>query len=90
MADVDPGAWNGKDIIGVIREDTPCLIVGISSHIISDFDEAYDEGTHTVTAIRNSNNLRADFYRAGADLVWAKPVPKDALKQIYDIMPIEF
>lgn len=90
MADVDPGAWNGKDIIEVIREDTPCLIVGISSHIISDFDEAYDEGTHTVTAIRNSNNLRADFYRAGADLVWAKPVPKDAWKQIYDIMPIEF
>lgn len=90
MADVDPGAWNGKDIIEVIREDTPCLIVGISSHIISDYDEAYDEGTHTVSAIRTSNSLRADFYRAGADLVWPKPVPKDAWQQIYDVMPIEF
>ncbi len=90
MADVDPGAWNGKDIIEVIREDTPCLIVGISSHIISDYDEAFDEGTHTVSAIRTSNTLRADFYRAGADLVWPKPVPKDAWQQIYDVMPIEF
>ena len=90
MIDVDPGAWNGKDIIEVIREDTPCLIIGISNLIISDYDEAYDEGTHTVNAIRMSNNLRADFFRAGADLVWPKPVPKDAWQQLYDVMPLEF
>merc|ERR1711871_842647 len=90
MTDVDPGAWNGKDIIEVIREDTPCLIIGISNLIISDYDEAYDEGTHTVSAIRMSNTLRAAFFRAGAGLVWPKPVPKDAWQQLYDVMPLEF
>jgi CheY-like chemotaxis protein len=88
--DLDPNAWNGKDIIEVIREDTPCLIIGISGLIISDFDEAYDEHTHTVSAIQASNQLRAELVRAGADLVWAKPLPHDAWEQIYHNMPLEF
>ena len=90
MSDIDPSLWNGRDIIEVIREDTPCLIIGISSHIIDDNDEAYSEGSHTVPAIRLSNELRADFVRAGADLVWAKPIPVNAWEQILDIMPLEF
>ena len=90
MSEVDPTAWSGRDIIEVIREDTPCLIIGISSYIIDDNDEAYDEGAHTVSAIRKSNQLRAEFVGAGADLVWAKPIPTNAWEQIRNVMPLEF
>ena len=79
-----------RDIIEVIREDTPCLIIGISSYIIDDNDEAYDEGAHTVSAIRKSNQLRAEFVGAGADLVWAKPIPTNAWEQIRNVMPLKF
>ena len=90
MSDVDPSAWSGRDIIEVIREDTPCLIIGISSHIIDDNDEAYNVGTHTVSSIRQSNQLRSEFVSAGADLVWAKPIPANAWDQIRNVMPLEF
>ena len=82
----DDKAWNGKDIVEVIREDTPCLIVGVSSLII-DHDKNTSKNSQDAMI---SQKLRKEFIRAGADLVWSKPIPSNAWQQIHDVMPLEF
>ena len=85
----DDKAWNGKDIVEVIREDTPCLIVGVSS-LIMDNEKNTSKSSRDIEALLISQKLRKEFIRAGADLVWSKPIPSNAWQQIHDVMPLEF
>jgi len=90
---LDMTKFSGKDIIAAVREESSCVIIGISSLILSEQEEKKVKVRGSEMDIhdqRISNTLKSGFVRVGADLVWAKPTPQDAWAQIVDRMPVEF